>query len=114
MKDKLLILLVGSILMYLTAVMFYGIGLNYIGPIPTARASDDFQYRRYMRVQSNLDNIETSLNDIINEFGTYRVWQSFDEWQTKRIFEKTLSELKMNQATNRIWKKFFKNKNKHQ
>ena len=42
MKDKLLILLVGSILMYLTAVMFYGIGLNYIGPIPTARASDDF------------------------------------------------------------------------
>ena len=109
MKDKLLILLVGSILMYLTAVMFYGIGLNYIGPIPTARASDDFQYRRYMRVQSDLDNIESNSVD-----GTYRVWQSFDEWQTKRIFEKTLSELKMNQATNRIWKKFFKNKNKHQ
>ena len=109
MKDKLLILLVGSILMYLTAVMFYGIGLNYIGPIPTARASDDFQYRRYMRVQSDLDNIESDSVD-----GAYRVWQSFNEWQTKRIFEKTLSELKMNQATNRIWKKFFKNKNKHQ
>ena len=109
MKDKLLILLVGSILMYLTAVIFHGIGLSLIGPLPPARASDDFQYRRYMRVQSNLDNIEPNSVD-----GTYRVWQSFDEWQTKRIFEKTLLELEMNQATNRIWEKFFKNKNKHQ
>ena len=109
MKDKLLILLVGSILMYLTAVIFHGIGLSLIGPLPIVRASDDFQYRRYMRVQSNLDNIEPNSVD-----GTYRVWQSFDEWQTKRIFEKTLLELEMNQATNRIWEKFFKNKNKHQ
>ena len=101
MRDKLLILLVSTILMYLTAVIFHGIGLSLIGPLPTAQAGDLSQYGRYMAESKSPDNI-------------YRDFQSFDAWETEKVFKKTLSELEMNQATNRIWKKFFKNKNKHQ
>jgi len=100
MKDKLLILLVGTILMYLTAIIFHGIGLSLIGPLPTAEAGGLLRYREYMVEAKSPDNI-------------YRDFQSFDAWETKKVFKKTLSELEMNQATNRIWKKFFKNKNKH-
>ena len=100
MKDKLLALSVSAILIYLTAVISHGIGLSLVWPTPTARAGGLLRYKEYMAEAKNPDNI-------------HKDFQSFDAWETKKVFKKTLSELEMNQATNRIWKKFSKNKNKH-
>ena len=100
MKDKLLILSVSAILICLTAVISHGIGLNLVGPTPTAQAGGLIQYKEYLAEMKNPD-------------GIYRDFQSFSAWETKKVFKKTLSELEISQATNRMWKKFFENKNKH-
>ena len=101
MKDKLLALSVSAILICLTAVISHGIALNLIGPTPTAQAGDLSQYGRYIAEAKSPHNI-------------HKEFRSFGEWETKKVFKKTLSELETNQATNRIWKKFSKNKIKDQ
>ena len=103
MKDKFLTLSVSAILICLTAVISHGIGLNLVGPTPTAQAGDLIQYKEYVAEMK-----------MKNPDGIYRDFQSFGAWETKKVFKKTLSELEMNQATNRMWKKFSKNKNKDQ
>ena len=102
MKDKLLILSVSAILICLTAVISHGIGLNLVGPTPTAQAGGLIQYKEYVAEMK-----------MKNPDGIYRNFQSFGAWETKKVFKKTLSELEISQATNRMWKKFFENKNKH-
>lgn len=101
MKDKLLTLSVSAILIYLTAVISHGIGLSLVGPTPTARAGGLLRYKEYMAEAKNPDNI-------------HKDFQSFGAWETKKVFLKTLSELEMNQATNRMREKFFEKKDKHQ
>ena len=96
MKDKFLILFISAISIYLTAVISYSIGLSLVGPTPTARAGGLLRYKEYMAEAKKPDNI-------------HKDFQSFDAWETKKVFKKTLSELEMNQATNRMWKKFFEN-----
>ena len=103
MKDKLLILSVSAISICLTAVISHGIGLNLVGPMPTAQAGGLIQYKEYVAEMK-----------MKNPDGIYRNFQSFGAWETKKVFKKTLSELEMNQATNRMWKKFSKNNNKDQ
>ena len=63
------------ILSYFTSILFYSIGLSMVGPMPTAHANDIRQYGIF-------------LNDPTN--GDYK---NFAEWQTKKIFKQTLSEL---------------------
>ncbi|MAH50397.1 hypothetical protein CMI37_31535 [Candidatus Pacearchaeota archaeon] len=78
MIKKAQILLISSIIIilsYFTATLAYSIGLTMIGPMPTAHASDIRQYGIF-------------LNDPTN--GDYK---DFAEWQTKKIFKLTISEL---------------------
>jgi hypothetical protein len=94
MKDKLesfFILLVSTISMYLIAVIFYSIGLTFIGPIPTAEAGDLSQYKQYMAEATSPHNI-------------HKEFQSFRAWEIKKVFKKTLSELKIEQDSVNITK----------
>ena len=94
MKDRLasfFVLSVGVILMYLIAVIFYSIGLSFIGSIPTAQARDLSQYRRYVAEATSPHNI-------------HKEFQSFRAWEIKKVFKKTLSELKIEQDSVNITK----------
>ena len=91
MKDKLLALSVSAILMCLTAVISHGIGLSLIGPTPTAQAGDLSQYKQYMAEATSPHNI-------------HKEFQSFRVWEIKKVFKKTLSELKIEQDSVNITK----------
>ena len=64
-----------SILCLIIAIVFYNIGLSMIGPTPTAHAEDIRQYGIFLDDPTNGD------------------YKNFTEWQTKRVFKRTLSEL---------------------
>ena len=64
-----------SILCLIIAIVFYNIGLSMIGPMPTAHAEDIRQYGIFLDDPTNGD------------------YKNFTEWQTKRVFKRTLSEL---------------------
>ena len=72
------ILLISSIIIilsYFTAILSYNIGLAMIGPMPTAHAEDIRQYGVFLDDPTNGD------------------YKNFAEWQTKKIFKLTISEL---------------------
>ena len=74
------ILLIGSIIIilsYFTTILSYNIGLAMKGPIPTAHAEDIRQYGIFLDDPTAVD------------------YKDFAEWQTKRIFKQTLSELEI-------------------
>ena len=74
------ILLISSILIilsYFTAILSYNIGLAMIGPMPTAHAEDIRQYGIFLDDPTNGD------------------YKDFAEWQTKKIFNRTVSELEV-------------------
>ena len=89
MIRRLEILLLSSIIIifsYLTATLSYSIGLTMIGPVPTARAGN---YKwHYADLNPEIVQYGIFLNDPTN--GDYK---NFAEWQTKKIFKQTLSEL---------------------
>ena len=94
MKDRLasfFVLSVGVILMYSISVIFYSIGLSFIGPTPTAEAGDLSQYKQYMAEATSPHNI-------------HKEFQSFRVWEIKKVFKKTLSELKIEQNSVNITK----------
>ena len=74
------ILLISSIIIilsYFTAILSYNIGLAMIGPMPTAHAEDIIQYGVFLDDPTSGD------------------YANFAEWQSKRIFNRTLSELEI-------------------
>ena len=78
MIKKAEILLISSIIIilsYFTATLSYSIGLSMVGPMPTAHAEDIRQYGIFLDDPTNGD------------------YKNFTEWQTKRVFKRTLSEL---------------------
>jgi len=88
MIRRLEILLLSSIIIifsYLTATLSYSIGLTMIGPVPTARAGN---HRWAPGIEQEIVQYGIFLNDPTN--GDYK---NFAEWQTKKIFKQTLSEL---------------------
>ena len=82
------ILLISSIIIilsYFTAILSYNIGLAMIGPTPTARAGN---HRWAPGIEQEIVQYGIFLNDSTN--GDYK---DFAEWQTKKIFKQTMSEL---------------------
>ena len=78
MKNSVLNLIVSSIIIilsYFVATLSYNIGLTMAGPTPTALATDIKQYGIFLDDPTS---------------GRYK---NFDEWQTKKIFKYTISEL---------------------
>ena len=74
------ILLISSIIIilsYFTAILSYNIGLAMLGPTPTAHAEDIRQYGIFLDDPTAVD------------------YKNFAEWQTKKIFKQTLSELEL-------------------
>ena len=65
------------ILSYFTAILSYNIGLAMIGPMPTAHAEDIRQYGIFLNDPNSGD------------------FKNFNDWQTRRVFNRTLSELEI-------------------
>ena len=83
------ILLISSIIIissYFTAILAYNVGLSMLGPIPTARAGNHKWH--YADLNPEIVQYGIFLNDPTN--GDYK---NFAEWQTKKIFKLTISEL---------------------
>ena len=65
------------ILSYFTAILSYNIGLAMLGPMPTAHAEDIRQYGIFLNDPNSGD------------------FKNFNDWQTRRVFNRTLSELEI-------------------
>jgi len=88
MKKRIEILLLSSIIIifsYFVATLSYSIGLTMVGPVPTARAGN---HRWAPGIEQEIVQYGIFLNDPTN--GDYK---DFAEWQTKKIFKLTISEL---------------------
>ena len=67
------------ILSYFVATLSYNIGLTLVGPIPKAHAED---------IKEDIRQYGIFLDDPTN--GDYK---DFAEWQTKKVFKLTISDL---------------------